>query len=59
MPYSYLYASEDGVIRSGTAGNHSDGYVVYDTETREAYGVYATEVEAQLMCERLNAGEPG
>lgn len=57
MPYSYIHASEDEKIRSDTEGNHSDGFVVYDTDTNREYGVYQTEVEAQQICENLNRGE--
>lgn len=57
MPFSYLNASEDEMIRSDTESNHSDGFVVYDTETKKEYGVYPTEVEAQQICNQLNREE--
>lgn len=58
MPYSYLNASEgDYTTRIDTEDNHSEGFVVYNTETSKEYGVYATEEEAQQACNELNKTE--
>jgi hypothetical protein len=54
MPYSYLNASEgDTTSRVDTHVNHSEGFVVYDTDINKEHGVYATE-EAQQVCAEFN-----
>ncbi|MHB0775140.1 hypothetical protein [Halomonas sp. WWR20] len=56
MPYSYLNASEgDFTTRVDKGDNHSEGFVVYDTDTSEEYGVFPSEEQAQQACAELNA----
>lgn len=55
MSFRYLNASEgDYTDRVDTEVNHSEGFVVYNTETRAEHGVFATAEEAQAACDELN-----
>lgn len=58
MPFSYQEAREgDTTTRRDTEDKRTEGFVVYHTETRAEYGVYATEEEAEMACKELNDEE--
>jgi hypothetical protein len=59
MRYSYLQANEgEFTFREDTETDHAEGFVVYDVDTNEAQGVYATEEEARQVCAKLNGSGP-
>ncbi|WP_457808843.1 hypothetical protein [Kushneria sp. EE4] len=53
MTYAYKPASQDA-LDATSAAETDQSFIIYDEETLDQEGIYASENEAQRRCEALN-----